>query len=209
LKRLFLTIILVVDFLLTGCGEKVDDLTLNEKSEGTYQNNTSTVKSNGNTVSNQEKELILNIEHPTLEPIHIDIKEQLPLLTLYLEQFDEPQNELNRIRSNYLFSNNQRDYFLISYSCGTKLCNQILLENYQGDIQTLMVSEASFYQDLKHSKDYLTLLFGKNEGSRVVRNQVVTFNLDDFRKITPPDDLSKLESFEFPITGIEWEDDTY
>lgn len=116
---------------------------------------------------------------------------------------------MSRIQSNYLISHKQRDYFLLSYNCGTKICNQLLLEHYQGEIKSFEVSEASFLQDSKHSYNYLAFLFGRNEGKEVIRNQVVIFDLLDFRKMTLPEHLGILESFEYPIPSIEWKDGNF
>jgi hypothetical protein len=206
LKTLFSPFLLVVIILLSGCQANVDDITFVEEKEEAEQNTTSTDKTKEITESNLRKELILDIERPNQEPLHLTIDEQIPILTSYLEQFDEPKKEINRIRSNYLFSKNQRDYFLLSYSCGTKLCNQLLLEYNRGTIQSFKVSEESFLQNSKLNNDYIAFLFGRNEDSEVLRNQVVIINLKDFQKISPPEDLKVLESFEYPIPIIEWKD---
>jgi len=147
----------------------------------------------------------LHIEITNQEPLYVSI-DKIPILTSYLEQFEDKKTEINNIRSRYLYTNNQKDYILVNYSCGMKLCNQLLLEEKQGNIQSIQVSESSFLQDSKYNHDYLAFLFGRNEGSDVVRNQVVIINLKDFKKISPPEDLQLIESFEYPIPMIEWKD---
>ncbi|WP_313798276.1 hypothetical protein [Cytobacillus sp.] len=159
-----------------------------------------------NTELNQGKGLILDFEQPSKESIFIDIDNQVPILKSYLAQFDEPEIEMSRMQSTYLISYKQRDYFLLSYSCGTKICHQLLLEHYQGKIKSFEVSEASFLQDSKHSNNYLAFLFGRNEGKEVIRNQVVIVDLQNFRKMTLPEHFGILESFEYPIPSIEWKD---
>lgn len=218
MKNLFLiSLLIIVSMTLIGCGtssknkteeKNIQSFETEQDSSDSKEENHITAKKGSNeannTESNLRKKMILNIEKPNQEPIHIDIKKHIPVLISYLEQFDEPEIEMNKIQSNYLFSHKERDYFLLSYSCGIKVCNQLLLEQYQGNIKTLEVSEASFLQDFKHSKDYLAFLFGRNEGTEAIRNQVVIFNLQDFQKNNLPEYLGILESFEYPILSIEW-----
>ncbi|MFO1443364.1 hypothetical protein KDN24_09105 [Bacillus sp. Bva_UNVM-123] len=165
-----------------------------------------TQKSKNNSLeTDQQKELILPVKIPNQEELYVSI-DKVPILKSYLEQFEDKNSEINRIRGRYLYTNNQKDYILVNYSCGTKLCNQLLLEEKEGDIQSIQVSVSSYLQDFKGNNDYLAFLFGRNEGSEVVRNQVVIINLRDFQKISPPEDLILFESFEYPIPIIEWKD---
>lgn len=206
MKKLFFLFVFFVIVLLTACQEDV--ATLKEGIDGAFPTTNSMEKNNDNTGTNVRKELSLELKRPNQEPFHIVIEDKLPILMSYLKQFEKPEKEINRIRSSYLLTNNKKDYFLVSYSCGSKQCDQLLLEYNQEEIQSFHVSEASFYQDSIYDNNYLTFLFGRNEGSEVLRNQVVTFNLEEFQKIQPPEDLTALETFEYPIPSIEWSDGT-
>ncbi|MHC0035305.1 hypothetical protein [Pseudoneobacillus sp. C159] len=223
MKYLFLISLLIIGSMtFIGCGTSSENktegnnvqlsLTEEDSSESKEEKHITTKIGSyeaNNSESNLRKKLILTIEKPNQVPIQIDIKKYIPVLVSYLEQFDEPEREMNRIQSNYLFSNQERDFFLLSYNCGIKICNQLFLEHYQGDIKSIEVSEASFLQDFKRSNTYLAFLFGRNEGTEVIRNQVVIFNLQDFQKTNLPEDLGILESFEFPILSIEWKDGVF
>jgi hypothetical protein len=219
MKNLFLISLQIIGCMtLIGCGSSSE----NKSEENKFQSSETIESKDGNHItakkgsneanhseSNLREELILTIEQPNKEPIHIDIKKHIPVLISYLEQFDEPEIEMNKIQSKNLLSHKERDYFLLSYSCGIKICNQLLLEYYQGNIKSFEVSEGSFLQDFKQSNDYLAFLFGSNEGTEVIRNQVVIFNLQDFQKTKLPEYLGILESFEYPILSIEWKDGVF
>lgn len=153
------------------------------------------------------KELFLQINIPDQTPLKISV-DQVPILNSYLEQFEDNKNELNRVSSTFLFTNNQKDYILLNYSCGMKLCNQLLLEHKDGEFRSLQVSESSFLQESKQNNEYIAFLFGRNEGTEVLRNQVVIINLKKFQKISPPENLNIFGSFEYPIPMIEWNDNT-
>ncbi|WP_053368117.1 hypothetical protein [Bacillus sp. FJAT-27245] len=202
-----LSIISLMILLMVSCQSKENHL-LSEGDGEETQSKTNVNISNGNSLkTNEQKDFDLHIEMPNREPLYVSL-ETLPILNTYLEQFEDKKNEISRIRSSYLYTTDQKDYFLVNYSCGTKLCNQLLLEHKQGEIQSLHISEASFLQNSKLNNDYIAFLFGRNEGSDVLRNQVVIIDLKNFRKVSPPEDMKVLESFEYPIPTIEWGDGT-
>ncbi|RHW35973.1 hypothetical protein D1B31_17955 [Neobacillus notoginsengisoli] len=202
-----LPIMLLIILLLVSCRSKENNLISEGEGEETHSTTNANISIDNSLKTNQQKDLNLHIEMPNQEPLYVSL-ETVPILSTYLEQFEDKKNEINRIRSSYLYTNNQKDYFLVNYSCGTKLCNQLLLEHNQGDIQSLQISESSFLQNSKLNNDYLAFLFGRNEGSEVLRNQVVIINIKNFQKISPPEDLKVLESFKYPIPFIEWRDGT-
>lgn len=152
------------------------------------------------------KDLTLELEQSGKEDIHLKI-EKLPVLLSYLTQSDNPELEMSRLRSTYILTHQEKDYFLVSFNCGVKLCDQLLVEHSSNDeVQSIEVSESSIFQEVKQHGDHLALLFGRNEGVAVVRNQIALLNLKEFIKVSPPQHLEVLESFEYPITRIEWKD---
>lgn len=195
----------ILILLLTGCHPDSDKLSIMEE-DIQSENTASSIKDVTNT--NSGKELTLVREQPDKETFHIDIG-RLPILMSYLDQTEDSELEISRFRSNYMFTHNHKDYFLVSYNCGTKPCNQLLVELDQDEIKSFEVSESSFLQGVKLNEGHSVFLFGRNEGTEVVRNHVVIFNLDEFRKVLPPEQLRVLESFEYPIlsgwiTNLEW-----
>ncbi|MDN4608560.1 hypothetical protein [Sporosarcina highlanderae] len=150
------------------------------------------------------KDLTLVLEQSGREDFHLKI-ERLPVLLSYLTQSDNPKLELSRMQSTFILTHQEKDYFLVSFNCGVKLCDQLLVEHSSKDeVQSIEVSESSIFQDVKQHGDHLALLFGRNEGVAVMRNHVVLLNLKEFIKVSPPQQLEVLESFEYPITRIEW-----
>ncbi|MFC5604632.1 hypothetical protein [Sporosarcina koreensis] len=152
------------------------------------------------------KDLTLVVERSGREDIQIAIA-KLPVLLSYLTQNDNPDLEMSRLRSTFILTHQQKDYFLVSFNCGVKLCDQLLVEHSSKDeVQSIEVSESSILQDVKQQEDHLALLFGRTEGVAVVRNQIALLDLKEFIKFSPPKQLEVLESFEYPITRIEWKD---
>lgn len=196
MKKHLAIMFLIIAFLVS-CQAKENSFISEGDREETQKSKNNSLK------TDQQNEFILPIKKPNQEQLYVSI-DKVPILKSYLEQFEDTNSEINRIRSKYLYTNNQKNYILVNYSCGTKHCNQLLLEEKEGDIQSIQVSDSSYLQDFKDNNDYLAFLFGRNEGSEVVRNQVVIINLKDFQIISPPEDLILLESFEYPIPMIEW-----
>lgn len=150
------------------------------------------------------KDLTLVLEQSGREDFHLKI-EKLPVLLSYLTQSDDPELEISRMQSTYILTHQDKDYFLVSFNCGVKLCDQLLVKHSsKGEVQSIEVSESSILQDVKQQGDHLALLFGRNEGVAVVRNQIALLNLKEFIKVSPPQQLEVVESFEYPITRIEW-----
>ncbi|MDW0118362.1 hypothetical protein QTL97_15630 [Sporosarcina thermotolerans] len=149
-------------------------------------------------------DLTLVLEQSGREDIHLKI-EKLPVLLSYLTQSDDLELEMSRLQSTFILTHQDKDYFLVSFNCGVKLCDQLLVEHSSKDeVQSIVVSESSLLQDVKLQEDHLALLFGRNEGVAVVRNQVALLNVKEFIKVSPPPQLEVLESFEYPIARIEW-----
>ncbi|GIO65894.1 hypothetical protein [Paenibacillus cookii] len=205
MKR-YLPIMFLIICLCVSCQSKGSNIILGDQEEETHDTKFQNI-SKDNTSANREKELMLQMKIPNQNPLNISV-DKIPILNQYLEQFEDKKNELNRMRINYLFTNNQKDYILLNYSCGTKLCNQLLLEHKDGEWLSLQISESSFLQVSKQNGEKVAFLFGRNEGSEVLRNQVVIVNMKNFQEISPPENLKILSSFEYPISMIEWNDDT-
>lgn len=110
------------------------------------------------------KDLTLVLEQSGGEDIHLKI-EKLPVLFAYLNQSDDPELEMGRMQSTFILTHQDKDYFLVSYNCGVKLCDQLLVEHSSKDeVQSILVSESSNFQEVKQNGDHLVLLFGRNEG---------------------------------------------
>ncbi|WP_409271247.1 hypothetical protein V1499_17760 [Neobacillus sp. SCS-31] len=201
----YLPIMFLIMLLLVSCQSIVNNSMPGDGEEEYHDTNHLKNSKDDSLTSKQETELFLKIELQDENLLNISV-DKVAVLNSYLEQFEDKENELNRMQGKYLFTYNQKDYILLNYSCGSKLCNHLLLEHNEGKIQSLEMAELSFMQDSKLNNEYIAFLFGKNEGSDVLRNQVVIVDLKRFREIFPPDDLIILRSFEYPIPMIEWHD---
>ncbi|MEQ6391366.1 hypothetical protein RZN22_19040, partial [Bacillaceae bacterium S4-13-58] len=97
------------------------------------------------------------------------------------------------------------DYAIIKYSCGSKLCDQLFIEHKDGNVESIPVSEGSMLLDYKQNNNHVALLFGRNEGSEVLRNKVEVIDLHTFEKVPVPSDVARFNSFDYPIPSLEWE----
>ncbi|RDU36979.1 hypothetical protein DRW41_09790 [Neobacillus piezotolerans] len=201
----YLPIMFLILLLLVSCQSIVSNSMPGNGEEGNFDTNYLNNSKEDSLKANQKKDLYLQIGLPGEKLLNISV-DKVPVLNSYLEQFEDKKNELNRMQGKYLFTYNQKDYILLNYSCGTKLCNHLLLEHNEGKLQSLEMAELSFMQDSKLNNNYIAFLFGKSEGADVLRNQVIIVDLKRFQEIFPPDDLKILCSFEFPIQKIEWND---
>jgi hypothetical protein len=78
------------------------------------------------------------------------------------------------------------NYYLIKYSCGTKLCNNVLVKIHDGEIKSVLLSEASMYQDMRVSPNekYMAFVFGINEGNMVIRHDLEVVDINNMEKKT-------------------------
>ncbi|MEQ6391393.1 hypothetical protein RZN22_19210, partial [Bacillaceae bacterium S4-13-58] len=97
------------------------------------------------------------------------------------------------------------DYAIIKYSCGSKICDQLFIAHKGGNVESILVSEGSMLLDYKQNSDFLALLFGRNEGSEVLRNKVEVIDLHSLKEILAPNDVAKFNSFDYPISSFKWE----
>ncbi|MCG7344645.1 hypothetical protein MHZ92_10890 [Sporosarcina sp. ACRSL] len=110
------------------------------------------------------KALTLVLERSGMEDIQIDI-EKLPVLLSYLSQNDNPELEMNRLRSTFILTHQQKDYFLVSFNCGVKLCDQLLVEHSSKDeVRSIEVSESSIFQDVKQKRGSFGASIWKDRG---------------------------------------------
>ncbi|QIB27716.1 hypothetical protein [Caloranaerobacter azorensis] len=142
------------------------------------------IKSNGETLSFNRK----------------DVNE----LDKYLEGSFDSADEINRIRFTYLKKINDTQYYLIHYGGGVKLQNNLLVKKDCSDkVTSKLISEASFYQNFKISpnKQYIAFLFGRNEGTVVLRNNLVIVDSTTLEEIK----IDKLiKPFKYAILEYIW-----
>ncbi len=177
------------------------------------QKTTDSVGSYSNQNQNRE-ELIITSESETITiPI-----EQIPTIRTYLEEYttssSERKTEIDRMRVNPL-PNPNATYAVISYSCGIKLCDNVLV-NYKNDqVTSIPLPQSSFFQEALFTVDnkYLAIKFGKNEGATVSRSSLVIIDTVEIKNAEFQNNseiISKITNgnFTVPIPNLHWENDT-
>ncbi|ATF10560.1 hypothetical protein A616_00295 [Brevibacillus brevis X23] len=177
------------------------------------QKTTDSVGSYSNQNQNRE-ELIITSESETITiPI-----ERIPTIRTYLEEYttssSERKTEIERMRVNPL-PNPNATYAVISYSCGIKLCDNVLV-NYKNDqVTSIPLPQSSFFQEALFTVDnkYLAIKFGKNEGSTVSRSSLVIIDTVEIKNAEFQNNseiINKITNgnFTVPIRNLHWENDT-
>jgi len=147
-------------------------------------------------------------------PVH-----ELPELEEFLASVEpaDRQVEWERVQTSAFSSPTGVIYGDIRYNCGTKLCDHLWLQIKDDQRRTfdLPASNASIFVNHAFSpkETYLALLLGRNEGTELVRHQLLILRTDEFRAAAvqgEPVALSEQavsSDFAFPILDLEWMDD--
>jgi len=111
----------------------------------------------------------------------------VPELQEYLKQYsaEEQEAEKKRMQIDSFTIDQKTIYFVLKYSCGTKLCNTILLKKSGDDLQTRSLLETVTFAGYQFSPDQkkLALMFGRNEGTEVNRETILVVNTGDLKTI--------------------------
>jgi len=134
-------------------------------------------------------------------------KREIPEIDKYLENSMDPKLEIRRMNLLYITNINDKKYYLLKYGCGTKLCNNLLIQQNGKKIKSTLLSESSIYQQFKVSPElnYIAFLFGRNEGTIVIRHDLVVINSSSLQKnqlkINKKNDF---KSFNWLIENFKW-----
>jgi len=137
-------------------------------------------------------------------------RKDIPEIDAYLSDNNDLKIEIERMNLLHVSTINDNNYYIIQYGCGTKLCNNILVEENKGILNTVLLSEFSIYQGLKLSPNlnYMVFIFGRNEGSIVIKHDLVIVNISDLQKQQLiVSEKEKFKSFNWMITNVEWLND--
>lgn len=124
----------------------------------------------------------------------------------YLEGSLEPEIEIDKMRFSYLEKINDSQYYLIHYGGGIKLQNNLLLKiDCSNKVTSKLISEASFLQNLKISpnRKYIAFVFGRNEGTIVLRNDLVIIDSTTLEEAKIDEDI---KPFKYTISEYKWID---
>lgn len=112
--------------------------------------------------------------------------DSLPKLQEYLSQYsvEERKTELANLRSQ-TFTVKDSLFFLVSYNCGNKLCDFILINKTGNSITSRPLEEASIYMNYQVSPDQkrMAIHFGRQEGNLFTRDCLIVINIDDLANI--------------------------
>jgi hypothetical protein len=113
-------------------------------------------------------------------------RKDIPEIDEYLDGCDDIKVEIERMKLWHLTRMENDNYYLIKYSCGTKLCNNVLVKIHDGKLKSVLLSEASMYQDMKVSTNekYMAFVFGINEGNMVIRHDLEVVDISNMEKKT-------------------------
>lgn len=150
--------------------------------------------------------------------ISIPTKE-LPELEDFLASFEssERQIEWERVNTSAFSSPTGVVYGDIRYSCGTKLCDHLWLQIKEEQRSTLSLPAYDGSIFVSHAfspnETYLVLLLGRNEGTELVRHQLLVLRTDEFSVAAVHGEPATISEqavsgdFAFPILELEWKDD--
>lgn len=150
--------------------------------------------------------------------ISIPTKE-LPELEDFLASFEssERQIEWERVNTSAFSSPTGVVYGDIRYSCGTKLCDHLWLQVKEEQHRTLSLPAYDGSIFVSHAfspnETYLVLLLGRNEGTELVRHQLLVLRTDEFSVAAVHGEPATISEqavsgdFAFPILELEWKDD--
>lgn len=144
--------------------------------------------------------------------------EQIPALHTYLEEYpshtSDRKTEIDRIIVNPL-PNPADTYAVISYGCGIKLCDHVLVRYSDNQTNSFPLPESSIFQEALFTMDnkYLAIKLGRNEGASVTRSSLVIINTVEFTHATLQNNTELTnrltnENFTVPIHGLHWENVT-
>ena len=134
---------------------------------------------------------------------------ELPDIYNYLKNSEDLQLEVDRMKLDFIKNINQTNYYILKYSCGTKLCNNLLVREHNKKLDSILLSESSIFQEIFISpkSNYIAFLFVVNEGA-VIRNDLIVVDTSSLQKKSiNTSNGEKLKPFFWPIKDVEWVDD--
>ncbi|HZG16021.1 MAG TPA: hypothetical protein VE710_13530 [Candidatus Bathyarchaeia archaeon] len=168
MKRIFLTLVMTafVSLLSLGCANTAPSSVSKTPAKEQSSNE------NLITLSNEKHELTIQVS-------------LVPELQEYLKQYsaEEVEAEKKRMAIDSFTVDKKTVYFVLNYSCGTKLCNTILIKKTGESIQSRFLLESVAFIDYLFSPDRkkLAMRFGRNEGIEVNRQTILVMNVEDLK----------------------------
>ncbi|MTI65032.1 MAG: hypothetical protein FH753_00320 [Firmicutes bacterium] len=128
-------------------------------------------------------------------------KSAIPEIDKYLKNSENPQLEIENMELYYITKIKDSKYYILSFGCGMKLSDSLLIKQ-NNNINPTLLSKASIYQGFKSSPNlkHIAFLFGRNEGNKVIRNDLVIIDSSNLQN----NKINNFKSFNWPINEFEW-----
>lgn len=200
-KILFVCIISMC-LIVQGCSFLEDQITKDHalssiEQEDPVENISDTMVSNSITIDDEGMAISVPLD-------------SVPDLRHYLEQSLDQETEIERVRSRVLHKTESQFLILLQYSCGSKVCDSLLIEKRADKIRSLPLSFGIF-QDALFSPDEqkMMFIFGMNEGA-VHRNFLNIVHIGEMKQMDNVSAEIKEEFFQqptWPFIEYTWVDD--
>ncbi|WP_232696922.1 hypothetical protein [Brevibacillus daliensis] len=143
--------------------------------------------------------------------------QQIPDLNNYFSSYSSSEKavELKRIHAESFETKDHSIFFIISYNCGNKRCDNLLLKQKGDSLQSTFLIESSIVTNFLLSPDHSKLLiqFGRNEGNLVLRSSLAVLRTDDLALLSSPSTNRGFyyetifgQSFTLPLYKSTWID---
>lgn len=167
--------------------------------------------------SDLNKEVVNNEDYAskiiTLEDngISIDLPiDQISEIRSYLDDASDQEVEIGRMHGNIIKTDETQSLSIIKYSCGTKMCDTVLVRKQGEDITSLKLPFGIFTKVVfSPNGDRALLVYGVNEGNTLLRNFLAVVDLNNMRLIQPQSEELAHEFYQEPIWPIvesQWTD---
>lgn len=153
----------------------------------------------------EEKWPTIEVERPNMEPLHVS----LDLLPEVKNALKETNDTPDRLNTTYLFERNY-EYFILGYSCGSTMCNWVLVE-YDPTLDSARTLDLSVFaggHEFINRDSYLAIKFAERQGTEIVTHHIVVVDLKNWSLISPPEEIRNFVQSNYPIPEIEQKDKT-
>ena len=132
----------------------------------------------------------------------------IPDFKNYLDEATDIQTELERTQVEFLdWNSSNNHYFVLKYGCGNKMCDLVLIQITElHEVKTIYLANGIFTGS-KASEEKAMVRIAENEGSTVLRHQIIIVDLKTMTILHPVDKNDEESYFNsplYPITEFKW-----
>jgi len=165
-------------------------------------------------ITNQEVETNMGDEQNliTIEDKGISINipiNKIPEIEKFLEGAVDKEVEIRRMRGIILKTTESKSFILLSYGCGAKMCDTLLIQKQGEEIHTLQLPYGIFQDYIfSPSENHVLFVYGIDEGS-INRNFIRVVHLNKMQLVESQSKEWSKEFFDepiWPILDYKWTD---